>query len=102
MSTTLNASFTTRRDAEMTVERLVQEYAIERTDIFVSAQGDDNTAGDHPAGSDTPAATPGTDGRDDAALNGRIVVSVDVRDEAAAADIRTAFAEFSGASGAAD
>ncbi len=46
MGTTLTAQFETRREAEMTIERLVQEHGIERTDIFVSAAGADNTAGE--------------------------------------------------------
>ncbi len=94
MSTTLTASFETRREAEMTVERLVQEQGIERTDIFISAEGDENTAGEEPAGSDAQAAAPSPESRDDAALNGRISVSVDIQDEDRAAGVRAAFAEF--------
>ena len=94
MSTTLNATFETRRDAEMTVERLVQEHGIERSDIFVTAEGPENTAGQQPAGSDTQAANPSPAPRRDAALNGRICVSVDIEDEARAAEVRAAYAEF--------
>jgi len=94
MGTTLTAQFETRREAEMTVERLVQEYGIERTDIFVSATGRENTAGEETAGSDAAAAEPSVGARDDAALNGSIEVSVDIEDEGKADTIRGAFAEF--------
>lgn len=98
MSTTLTASFDTRRDAEMTVERLVQEQGIERTDIFIVADGDDNTAGEQVAGSDTAAGEPSPADRDDAALNGSIIVSVDVEDDERASAIRQAFSEFNAGS----
>lgn len=94
MSKTLIASFETRRQADMAVERLVQEYGIERTDIFVSAEGDGNTSGKEIAGSDASADAPSTDERHDAALAGRIAVSVDIEDDAAAAEIKDAFSEF--------
>lgn len=94
MSTTLKATFSTRREAEMTVERLVQEQRIERSDIFISAAGDENSAGDQESGSDTEAGGPSPETRDDAALNGKILVSVDIQDDALAAEVRKAFAEF--------
>ena len=94
MSTTLEATFETRREAEMTIERLVQEYGIERTDIFVTTEGADNSAGEAEAGSDTEAGTPSPPDRDDAALNGRISVSVDIADDAQADEVRSAFVEF--------
>ncbi|WP_062018571.1 hypothetical protein [Aureimonas sp. AU4] len=94
MSTTLTALFETRRDAEMTVERLVQEHGVERSDIFVFAAGDANTAGVEPAGSDVKADQPSMPQRDDAPLNGSIEVSVDIEEEDRAAVIRQAFSEF--------
>lgn len=102
MSTTLNATFETRRDSEMAIERLVQEYGIERTDIFVTAAGADNSVGDRQAGSDGAAATPSPEPRDDAALNGGIAVSVDIEDDALAGRVRDAFAEFGAAAVSAD
>ncbi|WP_238995749.1 hypothetical protein [Sphingomonas solaris] len=78
----------------MTVERLVQEYKIERTDIFIAAEGDDNSAGEERAGSDTEAGAPTPPDRDDAALNGGIIVSVDIEDEAMANNVRASFDEF--------
>ena len=97
MGTTLNATFDTRREAEMTVERLVQEHGLERTDIFVAASGDQNTAGEEQAGSDTDACKPSPEARDDAPLNGAVTVSVDIEDDAKAAKVRDAFAEFQAA-----
>jgi hypothetical protein len=94
MSTTLNASFETRREAEMTIERLVQESGIERANIFVMAEGTDNSAGEEQAGSDTKAGSPSPEDRDDAALNGMIIVSVEIEDDARAVEVRSAFKEF--------
>lgn len=88
------AKFDTRREAEMTVERLVQEQGIERTDIFITTEDSSNSAGVDEAGSDTKGAAPTPDSRDDAALEGRIVVSVDIEDADRAADVKAAFAEF--------
>ena len=94
MSTTLKANFETRREAEMTIERLVQEYAIERTDIFVVAEGSENSAGAEQAGSDTAAGAPTPEDRNDAALAGKISVSVDIADDDRAGEVRSAFTEF--------
>ena len=87
MSTTLTAKFDTRREAEMTVERLVQQLEIERTDIFIIAEGAANTVGVHPAGSDAETET-------GAELNGHVLVSVDIEDDDLASEVRAAFAEF--------
>ncbi len=46
MSTTLTGQFETRREAEMTVERLVQEYGVNRANILIAAAGDENSAGE--------------------------------------------------------
>lgn len=96
MSSTLAAKFDTRREAEMTVERLVQECQIERTDIFITTEGDENSAGTETDGADVESATPTSQARDDAALTGRIVVSVDIQDDAKAEEVRSAFSEFDG------
>lgn len=97
MGTTLNATFETRREAEMTVERLVQEHGIERTDIFVGAASNKNTAGEERAGSDNHAGEPSPKARDDAPLNGAVSVSVDIADDDKAAKVRDAFTEFQAA-----
>ncbi len=94
MGTTLKAKFDRRRGAELTIERLVQEFGIERTDIFVAAEGSENSAGEQKAGSDTEAGSPSPDDRNDASLEGRITVSVDIDNDDHAAKVRAAFAEF--------
>lgn len=97
MGTTLNATFDTRREAEMTVERLVQEHGVNRADIFLSAASDDNTVGAEQAGSDTEGMAPGAETRDDSPLNGAVTVSVDIEDSAQVAKVRDAFGEFAAA-----
>ena len=97
MATTLTAQFETRREAEMSVERLVQEYGIDRGRILVAASGPENTAGEHEAGSDKAAGAPTPESRDDAALNGTVMVSADVDDEALADKVLSAFSEFGAA-----
>ena len=97
MGTTLNATFERRREAEMTVERLVQEHGLNRADIFVVAAGDENTAGEEQAGSDTEAGDPSPAPRGDAPLNGAVTVSVDIEDDAEVAKVREAFGEFEAA-----
>ena len=97
MGTKLNATFETRREAEMTVERLVQEHGVARADIFIAAAGDNNTAGDEQAGSDIEAGGPSPESRDDSPLNGAVTVLVDVEDEAKVAKVREAFREFEAA-----
>jgi hypothetical protein len=94
MGTTLTATFETRREAEMTVERLVQEHGVERTDVFIAADGDKNSAGKEQAGSDGDADQPSPEPRGDAPLHGSVSVSVDIEDDAKAAKVREAFAEF--------
>jgi len=96
MGMNLKAEFETRRNAEMAVERLVQEYEVERTSIFISPVGDNNSAGEELAGSDAKGGQPSTDERYDQALDGMIAVSVDIDDDTKAEAIRSAFAEFDG------
>ena len=94
MSTTLKGEFETRREAEMAVERLSQEYDIDRERILIVASGSENSAGDEQAGSDHAAGAPTPESRADAALNGTITVSVDLDDDDLAGKVRAAFAEF--------
>ncbi len=96
MSTNITGIFDTRRAAEMAVERLVQEFKVERTDIFVAPEGEQNTAGVEPAGSDRASADPTPEARNDGAHAGRITVSVDLNDEALTGRIRGAIEEFNG------
>lgn len=90
----LTAKFDTRREAEMTVERLVQQFEIDRKAVSVTADGDINTAGTEEAVSDNEAGEPSPDARGDAALNGKVVVTVDIADAVAADEVRAAFGEF--------
>lgn len=90
----LTAKFDTRREAEMTVERLVQQFEIDREKVVIAADGDENTAGVTEDGSDNEAGEPSPEARDDAELNGKVVVTVEVADAAAAGDVREAFNEF--------
>jgi len=92
--TTLSATFATRRDAELAVERLVQEFKVDRKAIHVGPEGDDNSAGEAPSGADRKAAEPSPEARDDAALEGAILVAVDGVDDDNAAAVRSAFVEF--------
>jgi hypothetical protein len=90
----LTAKFDTRREAEMTVERLVQQFEIDREKVVIAADGDENTAGVTEDGSDNKAGEPSPEARDDAELNGKVVVTVEVADDAAAGEVREAFNEF--------
>jgi hypothetical protein len=48
----ITGSFATRREAEMVVETLVQEYNVDRSSIRVQAEGEDNTSGSIVSGTD--------------------------------------------------
>lgn len=76
MDDMISASFTTRRAAELAVERLVQEHHLDRNAIEVRAEGPDNTAGTRPAGADVESGHPGVQKESDPALHGRIEVRV--------------------------
>ncbi len=90
----LTAKFDTRREAEMTVERLVQQFEIDRAKIVIVADGNENTAGVAEDGSDQKAGDPSPEARDDAELNGKVVVTVEVADTDTASEVREAFNEF--------
>ncbi len=85
MTTKLTGLFETRQMAELAVERLVQEYQLNRTDISVAAAGDENTAGE-PSAPERPDP-------DEQARNGKIAVSV-ATEQQVADRIRQAFEEF--------
>lgn len=81
MGTTISGIFDTRREAEMAIERLVQEHHVDRAAVMVTTATAENSAGIEVAGSDAkrgPASPP--DDAEDAALNGRIAVSVHTQD----------------------
>ncbi|MDU0343715.1 hypothetical protein [Bosea rubneri] len=94
MATTLRGLFDTRRDAEMTVERLVQEHGIDRADILIAAAGPSNTAGERVAGADAKAGELSSATRSDAKLDGPIEVAVDIEDANKAASVRESITEF--------
>ncbi|OLP62475.1 hypothetical protein BJF93_22735 [Xaviernesmea oryzae] len=74
---TLYATFDTREAADRAIEHLVQQYGIDRSDVFVEADGADNTAGTAPSGGDM-LNREGEGTRTDAALEGKLKVSVDL------------------------
>lgn len=94
MSNRFKGRFETRREAEMTVERLVQEHGIDRTAILVAAEGTENSAGMGIAGADAKAGDICEDRREDAALEGAILVIVEINDDALVSKVRSAFREF--------
>ena len=94
--TLLEATFETRREAEMSIERLVQEFGLDRKAIAVVADGTLNSAGEDTSGGDNASDFPTSSEREDAALNDRIKVSVSVDDEAEAERVRNTFSEFGG------
>ena len=94
MSRTIEKEFATRASADLAVERLVQEHGFERTDIFITSQGRENSAGSEISGGD--AGTIGEDERDDAPLETPVLVSVDLNDEQREAIVEATFREFEG------
>lgn len=70
--------FATREEAERAVEHLVQEHGIDRSDVFVRAQGSENSAGTGVSGGDAAEGN-AQESAEEAALEGLIEVSADVR-----------------------
>ena len=83
--------FETRREADMTVERLVQEHGFDRNAIAVRPDAPENSAGTKVAGADARRGVSAAASGNEAALNGRIAVSLDHGDAEAA---RGVFEEF--------
>jgi hypothetical protein len=96
MNSSLEATFETRREAELVIERLVQEFHVDRAAIHVGPEGDKNTVGERPSGGDTRPAEPSEKPRSDAPLEGRVRVSVALDEGADIDAVRSAFSEFSG------
>jgi len=71
---TITGDFDTRRDAELVVERVVQEFGIPRSDVFVEPAGSANSAGTRSAGADAKTA-PAPEGQQK--LEGALKMSVD-------------------------
>lgn len=78
----------------MTIERLVQEFDVDRAAILVSTESDENSAGEQRAGSDNAGTSDVQGDREDVALSGAIIVTAEVADENAAEKVRSAFGEF--------
>lgn len=81
MGKTITGTFPTRREAELAVEHLVQEYGLQRADIFVEPSSSENSAGVRPSGGDAKSGHPASQPDADAALNGTLLVSVDVNED---------------------
>lgn len=97
----IKGEFDTRRQAEMAIERLVQEHGLDRQAITVTAAGAANTTGtaragsDEAAGADNPASERTQGPRDDAPLAGAVLVTVAYDNDAAGQLARDVMAEFS-------
>lgn len=81
MGRTITGVFPTRREVELAVEHLVQEYGVERTDIFIEPSSTENSAGVEPSGGDAKSGHQRSQPDADAALNGTLIVSVDINDD---------------------
>lgn len=77
MERTIVASFATRREADLTIEHLVQQHGVDRADVLVKAPGDANSAGTKAAGADTESGHPGVEKSGRPQLAGPVEVSVD-------------------------
>ena len=95
MTQTFSAEFETRRDAEMTVEHLVQEYGLDRRAISIVSVADQNSVGTEVAGSDLEEGRPKHATTSQPPLAGRLKVSVEA--EAAQSEaVLKAFAAYNG------
>jgi hypothetical protein len=101
MGPTITAAFDNRRDAEMTVERLVQEFGIDRSAVFIVAPGSENTVGEIASGADVESGHPGLNPDVRPELEGKVMVSIDTNGDDAIQNARGALEEF-GATNLAD
>ncbi|WP_031337806.1 hypothetical protein [Rhodopseudomonas sp. B29] len=79
MNRRISGAFATRREAELAIERLVQEHGIERQAIDVRSRGQANSAGTEVAGADAESGHPGIAKQGDPQLGGAIEVNVQCR-----------------------
>ena len=93
---TITASFSTRRQADLAIEQLVQEHEIDRSDIFVTPEGDENSAGSEEDGADAESGHPGADAEGDPSLAGELSVSIDLADEDDVPAVRAVLEEHGG------
>jgi hypothetical protein len=73
---TLEARFKNRRDAELALEHLVQEIALDRSDVFIAADGEGNTSGTERSGADAVSSLSQPKGDKHPRLEGEIKMSV--------------------------
>lgn len=95
MGNTVTAQFADRRSADLAIEHLVQEYGVDRTDVFVSPASQENSAGSQAAGADAESGLPDVDVDAAPALGGDIEVSVDLNTDNLD-DVRAALIEAGG------
>lgn len=98
MPKSMSAEFDTRRDAEMSVEHLVQEHGIDRGAISIVSTTDENSVGTRVAGSDLDGGRPKDDASTQPALSEKLRVSVEA-DEAQTDDVSETFATYGGRQG---
>ncbi|QDL96928.1 hypothetical protein FLL57_06260 [Rhodopseudomonas palustris] len=77
MQSKITGQFSTRREAELAVERLVQEFGVERSAVSVQPRGAANSAGTRLAGADVESGHPGLEKHGEAELNDVIEVVID-------------------------
>ena len=94
MGMQISGSFATRRDVDLAIEHLVQEYGFDRPAIFVESGSAENSAGQRIGGADLHTANPSHADRDDAALNGTIKLSIEIDDDSAADRVEAALREY--------
>ncbi len=92
----ISAIFDTRREAEMAVEHLVQQLEIERSYIWIEPVSGENSAGIEVGGSDAKRDGLEEPAGDEAALNGRIEVSLE-REAGQEDAVREVFQDFKAA-----
>jgi hypothetical protein len=76
MDTEIRATFATRRSVELAIEHLVQEHGLNRTDIFVDADGKANSSGQQRAGADATSSLSESRTENRPELEGAIELSV--------------------------
>ena len=82
MGHTIKGTFPSRREVEIAVEHLVQDYGIERTDVFIEPASSANSSGTAPAGADVESGHESeTADASGAAYEGALIVSVDMNED---------------------
>lgn len=76
MDNEIKAMFDTRREAELATEHLIQEHGLNRTDIFIQPEGEENSAGATAAGADMEASLSEPRKEDKPKLAGKLCISV--------------------------